>query len=143
VASYRVDIAEAVKDSLDGASLSLAFTPTRKWLPEFRRSEMDTLHVTVVPAGSDPATSISRNTQQNDELVHVSVQKQVDPETFDDDCDALDAFVQEIKGHLWAKARKMSGAKLISIANNPAADLEHLKQNQYTSVLVLTYRKLA
>ena len=74
--SVAVDIAEAVKDALNAATFSQAFTATRQYRPAFELKDMATLHVTVVPHAVD-VQSLSRTKQQYDVQVHVAAQKKL------------------------------------------------------------------
>ena len=75
--SVITDIAEAVKDALNGGTFSLAFTAERHYQPLFELPEMKTLHVTVVPK-SMVVQSGARDRNQHDYQVDIAVQKKLD-----------------------------------------------------------------
>jgi len=58
--SVITDIAEAVKDALNGQDFSQAFTAERHYQPLFELKDMKTLHVTVVPRGRDGSLRCAR-----------------------------------------------------------------------------------
>ena len=68
------DIAEAVKDELNGGSFSQTFTAERHYKPAFDLPDMKTLHVTVVPKGLDMQAT-TRTSAQHDVQIDVAVQK--------------------------------------------------------------------
>ena len=49
MSSQIVDVAEAVKTSLNAGTFSQTFTAMRKWVPKVALAALDTIAVTVVP----------------------------------------------------------------------------------------------
>ena len=137
------DIAEAVKDELNGGEFSQAFTAERHYQPVFELKDMKTLHVTVVPKDVELQLA-TRNTSQHDCRVDVAIQKKL--ETTDlSEIDELMGLVEEIMTYL--SRRKLSSvpnALWIRTANEPIYAAEHLEQfRQFTSIVTLTYRLIA
>ena len=136
------DIAEAVKDELNGGSFSQSFTAERHYQPVFELPEMKTLHVTVVPKGMTihPA---SRGLIQHDYQIDIAVQKKFDTGE-NDELDVLMALVEEI-GDFFRRRRLSSlpNAACVKIENTPIYAQEHMEQlRQFTSVITLTFRVL-
>ena len=137
-----IDIAEAVKDELNGGSFSQAFTAERHYQPTFDLQDMKTLHVTVVPKDIEMQLA-TRNTSQHDCRIDVAIQKKL---TAGDlaEIDELMGLVEEIISFL--SRRKLSSvpnALWIKTANEPIYATEHMEQfRQFTSILTLTYRLL-
>jgi hypothetical protein len=133
-----IQITEAVRTSLAGATLSQPIVPQRLYLPSFDLTDMTALQVSVVPAASSVAIA-SRRSQREDHQVHVAVQKKVDP-TAVAAVDDLVQLVQEIDDYL-RSAGPMAGATWIGTALEPLYHPEHLRdKGVFTSVLTLTYR---
>ena len=88
------DIAEAVKDELNGHDFSQEFEAVRLYQPLFELPEMKTLRVTVVPRGVEMQVS-SRSLVQHDYQVDVAVQKKFDTDEAVE-LDPLMALVEEI-----------------------------------------------
>jgi hypothetical protein len=118
-----VQIADAVVETLNGATLSQPFTACRYYLPEFDAKEMDALHVSVVPAELD-------------------VMKQDPPGLDTAAIDGLMRLVEEIDDLF--RHKPLSGypeAHWTKTKNKPIYDPKHLKEhNQFTSLLVFTFR---
>ena len=137
-----IDIAEAVKDELNGGSFSQEFTAERHYQPIFELPEMKTLHVTVVPKGVTihPAT---RGLIQHDYQIDVAIQKKFS-EGDNVDLDPLMGLVEEIGDFF--RRRRLGGlpnAACVKIENVPIYAAEHMEQfRQFTSILTLTFRVL-
>ena len=138
------DIAEAVKDELNGGSFSQSFTAERHYQPVFELPEMKTLHVTVVPKGMtiNPA---SRGLIQHDYQIDIAVQKKFSTgDGGNTELDALMTLVEEIGDFF--RRRRLSGlpnAACVKIENTPIYAAEHMEQlRQFTSVITLTFRVL-
>ena len=138
--SVITDIAEAVKDELNGHDFSMEFGAAREFLPVFDLQEMQTLHVTVVPAGLT-IQKLDRSRTQSNVQVDIGIQKKLSTAD-NDEIDAMMALVEEIVDFL--RFRKLAGcpeALWVSTENNPIFVREHLSEmRQFTSVLTLTYR---
>ena len=140
-----VQIADAVVETLNGATLSQPFTACRYYLPEFDAKEMDALHVSVVPAELDEEMA-DRSRDKAEYKIHVAVQKRVmkqDPPGLDTAAiDGLMRLVEEIDDLF--RHKPLSGypeAHWTKTKNKPIYDPKHLKEhNQFTSLLVFTFR---
>ncbi len=143
--STTIQIADAVAAALNAASLSQPFTAVRHYLPEFDLKEMDTLHVSVVPAELDEETA-DRTRDRAEYKIHVAIQKRVakqDPPGLDTAAiDALMQLVEEIDDLL--RHKRLAGyeqAHWAKTENKPIYDPKHLKEHgQFTSLLVFTFR---
>ena len=140
-----VEIADAVVAALNGATLSQPVTAERYYLPEFDLKDMDTLHVSVVPAELDEEIA-DRARDRAEYKIHVAVQKRVakqDPPGLDQAAiDGLMQLVQEIDDLF--RHKTLAGyepAAWTKTENKPIFDPKHLKESsQFTSLLVLTFR---
>lgn len=136
------DIAEAVKDALNGETFSQAFTAERHYQPLFELKDMKTLHVTVVPKGVT-VVSGARGKNQHDYEIDVAVQKKLDAGD-NTETDPLMTLVDEIADFF--RFKRLEGYPLaawIKTENAPVYAREHLEQmRQFTSVLTLTFRVL-
>jgi hypothetical protein len=143
--SIVIEIADAVVAALNAATLSQPFTAARHYLPEFDLKEMETLHVSVVPAELDEETA-DRTRDRAEYKIHVAVQKRVakqDPPGLDTQAiDALMQLVQEIDDLF--RHKRLAGyaqAHWAKTENKPIYDPKHLKEHgQFTSLLVFTFR---
>ncbi len=134
------DIAEAVKEELNGGEFSQTFTPERHYQPVFELKDMKNLHVTVVPKDIELQLA-TRNTSQHDCRVDVAIQKKL--ETTDlSEIDELMGLVDEVIAFLSRrKLASVPGALWIKTVNEPIYAHEHLEQfRQFTSIVTLTYR---
>ena len=137
-----VDIAETVKDELNGGAFSQPFTSERQYQPVFELAEMSTLHVTVVPRGVT-IHSVGRGLVRHDYQIDIAVQKKFAAgDTIE--LDPLMALVEEI-GDFFHR-RRLAGlpsAACVKIENAPVYATEHMEQlRQFTSVVTLTFRVL-
>ncbi|NIA06914.1 MAG: hypothetical protein GWP14_04615 [Actinobacteria bacterium] len=137
-----IDIAEAVKEELNGGTFSQAFTAERHYQPVFELKDMKTLHVTVVPKEIEMQLA-TRNTSQHDCGVDVAIQKKLESVDLAE-IDELMGFVEEIIAFISRrKLASVPGALWIKTANEPIYAAEHMEQfRQFTSILTLTYRVL-
>ena len=143
--STTIQIADAVTAALNAAALSQSFTAVRHYLPEFDLKEMETLHVSVVPAELDEETA-DRTRDRAEYKIHVAVQKRVakqDPPGIDTAAiDALMQLVEEIDDLF--RHKRLAGyeqAHWAKTENKPIYDPKHLKEHgQFTSLLVFTFR---
>ena len=138
-----IDIAEAVKNELNNPGqpgFSQSFTAERHYQPLFELPDMKTLHVTVVPKGTE-ISSGSRGRNQHDYHTDVAVQKK--PSGTDNaEVDALMALVEEI-ADFFALRRLTSFSEAIWVGteNEPIYSQEHMEQfRQFTSVITLMFR---
>ena len=136
------DIAESVKDELNGSEFSQTFTAERHYQPVFELKDMKTLHVTVVPKDVELQLA-TRNTSQHDCRVDVAIQKKL--ETTDlAEIDELMGLVDEVIAFLSRrKLASVPNALWIRTVNEPIYAHEHLEQfRQFTSIVTLTYRMI-
>jgi len=137
--SVAVDIAEAVKDAMNGHSFSQPFTATRQYRPTFELKDMAVLHVTVVPHAVELA-SLSRTKQQYDVQVHVAVQKKF-KEDSPAELDPLMDLAEEVMDFWRMRRLENAGATCVAVANAPIYSTEHMAElRQFTSLITLTFR---
>jgi hypothetical protein len=140
-----IQIADAVVAALNGAHLSQPVSAQRYFLPEFDLKDMDTLHVSVVPAELDEEIA-DRARDRAEYKIHVAVQKRVaknDPPGLDQAAiDGLMTLVQDIDDLF--RHKPLAGftqACWAKTENKPIFDPKHLKEDSlFTSLLVLTFR---
>ena len=132
-----INIAQAVTDALNEASLSTAFTAERKAVAMAKLSEMDSLHVTVVPREVESA-ALDRTRDSHEVKVDVAIQQRV-ASLENDAVDSLMALVQEIADFL--NRRNVGDALWKKTENKPVYSPEHLREmKQFTSVVTVTYQ---
>jgi len=138
--SAIIDIAEAVKESLNAAAFSQPFTAERRYQPLFELAEMKDLHVTVVPGGVTGVT-LGRGRAQHDYRIDVAVQKKFKKGDAAE-LDPLMALVEEIAEHF--RFKRLEGcpeAVWVKTENAPVYAQEHMAEmRQFTSVITLTFR---
>jgi hypothetical protein len=140
-----IQIADAVVAVLNAATLSQPLTAVRHYLPEFDLQEMETLHVSVVPAELDEEIA-DRTRDRAEYKVHVAVQKRVvrqEPPGIDAAAvDAIMQLVEEIDDLF--RHKRLSGFESASWAkteNKPIYAPKHLQEHgQFTSLLAFTFR---
>ncbi len=143
--SMAIQIADAVVEALNGATLSQPVTAARYYLPEFDLKEMKDLHVSVVPAELDEEIA-DRARDRAEYKIHVAVQKRVakqDPPGLDTEAiDGLMQLVQEIDDLFRHKPlADFEQALWTKTENKPIYDPKHLQENQqFTSLLAFTFR---
>ena len=137
-----IDIAEAVKEELNGGTFGQAFTAERHYQPIFELKDMKTLHVTVVPKDIEMQLA-TRSSSQHDCRVDVDIQKKLEVADLAE-IDELMGLVEEIISFLSRrKLTAVPNALWIKTANEPIYATEHMEQfRQFTSILTLTYRIL-
>ena len=136
------DIAEAVKESLNGATFSQSFNATRHYLPIYDLQDMKNLHVTVVPKGLAIQPG-GRAHNQHDYQIDVAVQKKLS--TGDNsEIDPLLTLVDEIADHFrFKRLDSFPNAMWVKTENAPVYAVEHLDRfRQFTSVVTLTFRMM-
>jgi len=135
------DIAEAIKDGLDGETFSLPFTPTREFSPSFDLEELATLRVAVVPRGLEDALA-GRGLAQQDVRVDIGVMKKLD-DVGPTDVDPLVSLVEEIVEYLRKRDFNADETTACWLRTEVPTlySHEHLNENrQFTSVVTATYR---
>ena len=138
-----IDIAEAVKEELNGGTFSQTVTAERHYQPTFDLQDMKSLHVTVVPKDIEMQLA-TRSSSQHDCRIDVAIQKKVAVGDMAE-LDELMGLVEEVIAFLSRrKLSSVSNALWIKTANEPIFAQEHLEQfGQFTSILTLTYRLLS
>jgi hypothetical protein len=140
--SVITDLADAVVAELNGGTFSQPIVAQRHYLPRFDLSEMQTLHVTVVPKGVVLGVG-DRSRSQGDYSVDVAVQQKIT--TGDNaELDALTNLVEEIANHLHGRRlASYPDAAWLKTEQTVLYAQEHLAElRQFTSVLTITYRVL-
>ena len=133
------NVAEAVKDELNGHTFSLPFEAERMYLPLFELPEMKTLHVTVVPHGVEMQAS-GRSMVQHDYGIDVAVQKKFEKDE-PAELDPLMTLVEEIIEFFRLRRLQDQNAVCVRATNEPVYSQEHMEQfRQFTSVVTLTFR---
>lgn len=138
--SVVVDVAQAVTEELNAASLSQQLEAKRLYVPTFDLPEMNTLHVSVAPSGVTVAKADrARNT--HDVRVDVAVQKKFESGE-NAELDPLMNLVEEIADFF--RLRRLASypnAHWVKTENDPVYSQEHFDQlRQFTSVLTFTFR---
>ena len=136
-----ITVAAAVKDALNAGTFSTDFTAARVAVPQFELSDMNTLHVTVVPRDVSRVMA-DRNSDEYTVAVDVAIQKRIQVSSEVASVDALLVLVQEIDDYM---ARRTLGAandiRWVGAENEPVYAPDHiLEQHQFTSVLTLSYK---
>lgn len=139
-----VDIAEAVKDSLETArtanTFGVNYVLERTWLPVFEVKDLKTLHVTVSPV-SDREEIVTRAKFQEDLRVDVCVMKKLPSPLKNADIDPLVVIARSIAKH-FRKAKLGTSPQFTcdGILHEPIVAREHLEQwGQFTSLIQLSF----
>ena len=139
-----IEITEAVKDELNGQGFSQAFTAEWAHLPVFELPDFKMLHVTVVPKAIR-TTAGSRSVSRRDYDVGIAVQKRFSGALNQSELDALMKLIQEIASFL--RSRRLTGCDdvaWVTAQSEPIFAPDHIEQmGQFTSVLTVTYRRVA
>lgn len=138
--SVVVDVADAVTEELNAASLSQPVDAKRHYVPVFELPEMNELHVSVAPSGLT-VSKADRSRNTHDVQIDIAVQKKF--ETGDAaEIDPLMDLVEEIGDFF--RLRRLSSypnAHWVKTENDPVYAQEHWDQlRQFTSVLTFTFR---
>ncbi len=133
-------VADAVVAALSAATFSQPVTAVRSYLPQYDLTEMQSLHVTVVPKGVVLGSS-DRSRAQGDYSIDVAVQRKFAAGD-NADLDGLTDLVEEISDHFrgrrldsYLDAAWLKTEQSVLYAPENMAELR-----QFTSVLTLTYR---
>ena len=135
------DVADAIVVELNAATFSQPVNAVRAYLPQYKLTEMQNLHVTVVPKGVVLA-SPDRCRSQADYSVDVAVQKKFSTGS-NEELDALIQLVQDIVLYFRHTQRLESFPNAIWMKTEVPVLYapDHMEQlRQFTSVLTLTYR---
>jgi len=134
------DLAEAVKDALNGGVFSFDFVARRSYRPTLDLEELADLQVTVVPAGLTPnPAEHTRGGTRHSYRVDIGIQRR-----YDDDSNAgLDppvGLAEEVMDYLCSvDLGDVHGARLATIENDPVYAPEHMESRVFTSVISATY----
>lgn len=138
-----IDIADAVVTALNAASLSMAFTAERAYVPVHEAKDLLDLKVTVVPRELTLA-AVARSRDEFDYVIDVAVQRRIENAVL-----AIDPYMELAEGILDLFRGKLfdygAGGRAVCIAtscqNNPIYVPQHLDEHRvFTSVVSLTFR---
>jgi hypothetical protein len=139
--SVIIDLADAVTAKLNAGGFTIPFTAVRSYQPLFELTDMQDLHVTVVPAAIPDMGHASRFNRQRDYRIDVAVQQKF--ETGDAvELDPLMALVEEIVNAFDGQPlAAVPNSFCVAVANDPVYSQDHMEQyRQFTSVITLTFR---
>lgn len=145
-------VSEALRDELAMGEFSQDFEPSETFDATLLLEDMDTLHVDVVPVGSDPDWE-SRGWVAWDNVLHVAIRKRFG----EDDQDAATGAVrnrhihelllleQEILMYLFSKAKTLRGYSAAQMNLRPEVqekwDPDGIRNHrQFTSIIRLSYK---
>lgn len=150
MASDLVTAGDAIVTLLNaGTTFTRKFRAERKYVPVVKLSDMDRLHVTVVPRGTtgtrqDRAGGTGGSRWQDDLEIDVAIQQRAVTEWANAEIDALMGLVQEVVTYLRNGTLATAGYRIMSTTNVPIYSVEQLEQlRQFTSVITVTVRKVA
>ena len=135
------DVADAIVVELNAATFSQPVNAVRAYLAQYKLTEMQNLHVTVVPKGIVIANP-DRSRSQSDYSFDVAVQKKFSTGS-NEELDALIQLVQDIVLYFRHTQRLESFPNAIWMKTEVPVLYapDHMEQlRQFTSVLTLTYR---
>ncbi|HUX15211.1 MAG TPA: hypothetical protein VMW52_01995 [Phycisphaerae bacterium] len=136
-----LDIADAVVSELNAGSWSQSFTAERMYHPVHKLADMDTLHVTVVPAGATREID-TRGSNRGSYDVDIGVQKKYQAETAAE-LDPLVDLVEEFEEYFLARRFDDPDVLCTASETSPVYSHEHMEQHrQFTAILTLTFRAL-
>lgn len=138
--SINILVADAIAAVLNGGRYSVAFIATRGYLPFFELEDLETLTVTVVPAGDD-AAQITREKDQDDVVTEISVQRRFPRKPLPADLDPLMQLIQEVRDSLRFRRLEGPNGPAVCIGHSAAYSDDHLERlNQFTALLRVTHR---
>ena len=139
--AVAVQIAAEMVTALNDHTFSRPFTAVRAYVPAYKLEDMDTLHVTAVPAEYDGAPS-DRTRDKEEHVVHVAVQQRFRPTEGAvalTDVDGLMGLCEEIRDFM--RNQTFAGARRVQTTNKPIFDPKHLQEfHQFTGLLAFTFR---
>lgn len=140
MASEIVQIAEAVRDELVGGSFSQDVIVQRLYRPLFEAKDLDTAHVTVVPAKAEDSTE-ARRIRTRMVTIGVAVQRRVAAGDVAA-CDAMMGLLEEVAAFLVARRLAVfPAARWREQAIDPIYAPDHLDaKGVFTAVIRVTYR---
>lgn len=137
-----LDIADAVVAELNAAALSQPISAQRLYLPQFKLTEMQSLHVTIVPKGVVYGMA-DRSRGQGDYSLDLAVQRKFASGN-NAELDPLTNLVEEIVDYL--RGRRLAtypNAAWLKTEQSLLYASEHIEElRQFTSLLTFTYRVL-
>ena len=139
--SVITDVADAIVVELNAATFSQPVNAVRAYLPQYKLTEMQNLHVTVVPKGIVLANP-DRSRSQSDYSFDVAVQKKFSTGS-NEELDALIDLVQDIVVYFRKNQRLESFPNAMWMKTEVPVLYapEHMDQlRQFTSVVTVTYR---
>jgi hypothetical protein len=139
--SVITDVADAIVVELNAATFSQPVNAVRAYLPQYKLTEMQNLHVTVVPK-SIVLANPDRSRSQSDYSFDVAVQKKFSTGS-NEELDALIDLVQDIVVYFRKNQRLESFPNAMWMKTEVPVLYapEHMDQlRQFTSVVTVTYR---
>lgn len=139
-----LEIADKVVAALNAESWDLQFTAVREYTPALKLTDVDVLHVIVVPATIGRAAS-SRTEDELDYEVQIGILQRFQHEPGDTDIrDDLVDLAEAIGNHFARLNLTLDSGPIlrcIAVANDPIYSPEHMRENrQFTSIITLTFR---
>jgi len=137
--SIITDIAQAVTDEINTAEFSVPVQAVRHYQPVYELSQMQSLHVTVVPRGI--VTSVlDRSRLLHEVQIDIAVQKKFSSGSIEE-LDPLMDLVQEIADHFHKRQLSRTDAIWVKTENKPIYAQEHMQElRQFTSVLTISFK---
>ena len=139
--SVITDVADAIVVELNAATFSQPVNAVRAYLPQYKLTEMQNLHVTVVPK-SIVLANPDRSRSQSDYSFDVAVQKKFSTGS-NEELDALIDLVQDIVVYFRKNQRLESFPNAMWMKTEVPVLYapDHMDQlRQFTSVGTVTYR---
>lgn len=139
------DIAVAIAAELNAAveddEFSFEFEAAVEMLPSLDLKDLNSLHVTIVPAGLESA-NLTRSTCADDMTVDVAIQQRIDPNDLNDEVQALAAKAGELVAFLRRLALStVVSARWFKLEQSPIYAVDHLRDHHvFTSVIRTAYR---
>ena len=137
--SIITDIAQAVTDELNSTEFSVPVQAVRHYQPVYELSQMQSLHITVVPRGI--VTSVlDRSRLRHEVQIDIAVQKKFSSGSVEE-LDPLMDLVQEIADHFHKRQLSGTNAVWAKTENKPIYAQEHMQElRQFTSVLTISFK---
>ncbi len=148
MAAVIVDIADAVVEALNGASLSQTFTAERAYVPIHSLPDLTTLKVTVVPSGLSSNLLNRKGANQFDFVIDIGIQQTFGQGNMTNAevvaaCDPLMFLAEEI-ADLFRDGSSLAGytsAHAVTVENQPIFAPHHIEEQRvFTSIISLTFR---
>jgi len=146
MSSLPIDIAKAVVVALNAETFTQTFTA--EWHAVVRlklaAGDLDNLLVNVV-AASRSMLAVDRESDQNDCVISIGIQKKIGIRTTnrDTNVETLCGFVEELIGSLSRLQLPGIPSQYVGIENEPIYDTDQLVEDGvFTSILNVTYRTM-